>query len=365
MIEGADHLVIQVQRLHEKADAGLYTGVAGFGMTALRVWKATGKKKYKRAAETCLQHLLNAKQVKDKYKGSDACHFNGVTDIISGSAGICSFLLAAHVELESDEALSLAAQVCDGLLLDGIPLQSKNGRRMLRWRTSDDWEREYPNFSHGTAGVCWTLMLVDAQLKANASDHRRYNGRFLDAAIAGGNYLHSIANSAVSNRGLIFHHSPGGERLFYLGWCHGPAGTAKVLQQLSEVTGDQRFERLSQLGNAALLDHQLSRRRTMGFWNNVGLCCGSAGVAKHLKRVYDRTEDPQMLAECRRLTDDILGRAERIELPTGKTGLRWMNAEHRVKPNELKAQTGLMQGASGVGIWLLEMHELEQRTAKK
>jgi hypothetical protein len=38
--------------------------------------------------------------------------------------------------------------------------------------------------------------------------------------------------------------------------------------------------------------------------------------------------------------------AARIETPGGK-GLRWVQAEHRVRPELLVAQTGYMQGAAG------------------
>ena len=30
-------------------------------------------------------------------------------------------------------------------------------------------------------------------------------------------------------------------------------------------------------------------------------------------------------------------------------------AEHRVQPELLQAQTGLMQGAAGIGLWLLHL----------
>jgi hypothetical protein len=36
-------------------------------------------------------------------------------------------------------------------------------------------------------------------------------------------------------------------------------------------------------------------------------------------------------------------------------GLRWVQAEHRVRPELLVAQTGYMQGAAGIGMWLLRL----------
>ncbi|HUX08948.1 MAG TPA: hypothetical protein VMX35_16740 [Acidobacteriota bacterium] len=36
-------------------------------------------------------------------------------------------------------------------------------------------------------------------------------------------------------------------------------------------------------------------------------------------------------------------------------GMKWVQAEHRVRPELLVAQTGLMQGAAGIGITLLQI----------
>jgi hypothetical protein len=36
-------------------------------------------------------------------------------------------------------------------------------------------------------------------------------------------------------------------------------------------------------------------------------------------------------------------------------GLKWVQAENRVSPNVVLAQTGLMQGAAGVGLAMLRL----------
>jgi hypothetical protein len=41
-------------------------------------------------------------------------------------------------------------------------------------------------------------------------------------------------------------------------------------------------------------------------------------------------------------------------------GLKWIQAEHRVRPDFLVAQTGLMQGAAGIGLWLLKLDSFEK-----
>jgi len=40
--------------------------------------------------------------------------------------------------------------------------------------------------------------------------------------------------------------------------------------------------------------------------------------------------------------------------------VRWIQAEHRVKPELLVAQTGYMQGAAGIGMLFLHLDALER-----
>jgi hypothetical protein len=49
----------------------------------------------------------------------------------------------------------------------------------------------------------------------------------------------------------------------------------------------------------------------------------------------------------------------------GKKGLKWIQAEHRVRPDFLVAQTGLMQGAAGIGLWLLKLDAFEKEKKEK
>jgi hypothetical protein len=46
-------------------------------------------------------------------------------------------------------------------------------------------------------------------------------------------------------------------------------------------------------------------------------------------------------------------------------GMKWVQAEHRTRPELLIAQTGLMQGASGIGLFLLHLDAFEQRKRPK
>ena len=82
----------------------------------------------------------------------------------------------------------------------------------------------------------------------------------------------------------------------------------------------------------------------------MGQCCGSAGLGEFFLRRYEEGGEARDLSYCTRIAADLASRAE----PVGE-GVRWVQAEHRVQPELLQAQTGLMQGAAGIGLWLLHL----------
>jgi lantibiotic modifying enzyme len=87
----------------------------------------------------------------------------------------------------------------------------------------------------------------------------------------------------------------------------------------------------------------------------VSQCCGSAGVAQFFLDLYAVTKDATYLQFSKKMSADLLARGTRDE-----KGLRWAQAEHRVRPELLIAQTGYMQGAAGIGMWLLRLDAAEQ-----
>ena len=95
-------------------------------------------------------------------------------------------------------------------------------------------------------------------------------------------------------------------------------------------------------------------RRSDGYWNNISQCCGSAGVGEFFLALHSVSPDRAHLAVAQRAAQDVLGRATEEG-----DGLKWIQAEHRVRPDLLVAQTGLMQGAAGVGLFLLRLDAAE------
>ena len=344
---GADALLAA---LPDGKQPGLYTGIAGLGFTLGEVYGATKDPKYREGVQTVTRML--GERAAEQGAG---VHWGPVNDITGGTAGIGLFLLHAGRMLNDRNPISLATRAANQLLQLGI---AEHGG--LKWQMAPNSPRLMPNFSHGTAGIAYFLARVYEETK---------DKNYLDAALAGAKYLQAIAKTD-GDICLIQHNQPDGLDMYYLGWCHGPVGTARLWYQLAKVTGDKQWLSWVDRSANALLLSGIPEKRTPGFWNNVSQCCGSAGVAQFFLDLHNAgiasdpasrsdpayRSGPGYLAFAKKMTDDLLARGTRDE-----KGLRWVQAEHRVQPQLLIAQTGYMQGAAGIGMWLLRLDAAESK----
>jgi lantibiotic modifying enzyme len=333
---GADHLLAILDS--EKPQSGLYTGVAGVGFVLGEVYRATRDSKYLDGVRRSVEIL----QRTARQQGAGV-EWTPVTDIISGSAGTGLYLLHAASELKMAGAKDLAVRAGKRLIELG---QAEAGG--TKWPMSPGMARLMPNFSHGTAGIAYFL----ARLYEETGDRI-----FLDSAIAGARYLQAVAKTD-GDMCLIFHHEPeaDGKDLYYLGYCHGPVGTARLWYQLSKVTRDKEWMEWVHKSARGVMKSGIPEQQTPGFWNNVGQCCGSAGVAEFFLNLHRLTGVREYLSFSERVTAQLQASATRDE-----RGMFWVHAEHRVRPQETAAQTGWMQGAAGIGGWLLRLDASQQR----
>lgn len=324
---GADHLLATFAG---EKECGLYVGIAGIGFALTETFTATGDAKYRQGALQCAR-LLGERATRIG-KGIE---WNDTTDIVAGGAGIGLFLLYAARELNEPSFRDLAIEDARRLIELGQP--EKNG---MKWKMTPSFARLMPNFSHGTAGIAYFLATVYQETKKS---------EFLDAALAGAKYLQAVAKTD-DDACLVFHNEPEGRDRFYLGWCHGPVGTARLFYRLYLVTGDRVWMDWVNKAARGILRSGIPEKQTPGFWNNVSQCCGSAGVAEFFLSLHRITRDPAYLDFSKRVTGQLLAKATR-----DREGMRWIQAEHRVKPDLLVAQTGYMQGAAGIGMLLLHL----------
>ncbi|MBL8843727.1 MAG: hypothetical protein JNL90_19555 [Planctomycetes bacterium] len=347
---GADELLARLPASARPGEpSGLWTGLAGSGATLLEAGRLLAEPRYVAGALRVVALLQQAAEL-----AGHGVEWSPVTDVIDGNAGIGLFLLAAHEQTGDPLALELALRT--GRRLEQLSRREPIGRS---WEMEPGFARVMPNFAHGTAGIAYFLARL-----AEASGEER----FLDAARDGADHLLALADR--SNGGCqIGHHSPGGEELHYLGWCHGPAGSGRLFAQLARQCATKR-DAAQRYGDAArgalqsLLDSGLPAELP-GFWNNVGQCCGSAGVIEFLLELaasdvvaINAAERELAMQLARRLADDLLARGRR-----DPRGLSFPHAEQRTRPDAIEAQCGYMQGAAGIGLALLHLGAVTERVA--
>ena len=328
--QGGAYLVAETARRGPAVGAGLYTGLAGLA-TSYRTLEAT-----KVGPQWGDASRKAAKSLADMAKRSpDGAEWLDSNDIVSGTAGIGLFLVDASVKWKDNALADLAVQAGRKLLKAGQPAEGG-----LMWFPGSSTARNYPNFSHGTSGVAFFLATLYQQSKDKA---------FLDGAIAGAKYLDAVATKRTGAR-AIFHVTGGGEDRFYLSWCHGPVGTARLYHRLQQITGDKQWGQIVDELTAWVVTSGAPVQQSAGYWNNISQCCGAVGIGQYC--IDLARHRPTLAADKIR---ELVVATTRAKATDDATGLRWVQAENRVSPDNVVAQTGFMQGAAGVGTFFLQL----------
>ena len=337
---GGERMNAEVRRAGDGFDSGLYTGLAGVAATYQVLAAANVGPQWSVLARQASRELTTRAKVLD-----EGVEWSASNDIISGTAGIGLLLLDAAARYQDDTAADFAAQAGRRLLKTGVPAEGG----LMWFPGSTARGANYPNFSHGTSGVAYFLATLYQRTKDRA---------FLDGALAGAKYLDAIATRKPGAR-AIFHVTGGGENRFYLSWCHGPVGTARLFYRLHQISGDAAWSQWIDELTGWVIASGAPEEQSAGYWNNISQCCGNVGIgqycidlARHLPSVLTRTGTGSLRD---RVVKNTLSRATDDE-----TGLRWIQAENRVSPESLAAQTGFMQGAAGVGTFFLQLDALSR-----
>lgn len=329
---GADFLLYYLPEKKLGLDeVGLYTGLAGVCYTLEKVYEITKAERFK-VGLSKYHNLLMSKAI--SYDNAVDWRY---TDIVYGASGIGLYLLNST---QQATARKNAVKTARGLLLDQL-----GAKKEFRWYMDTAMvKRDYymPNFSHGTAGVCYFLTRLYTVTNEK---------EFLNAALAGASHLETIENKDA----WIYHHDKDeGKDLFYLSWCHGPAGTVRLYYELYKITKDGKWLDKIKRSAQALMVCGIPEKQTSGFWNNVGPCCGSAGIAEFFLELYKIFKDPAYLNFSKHVTENLLQRAT-----SEGEAIFWKQAENRREASLILAQTGYMQGAAGIAMWLLHLDAFE------
>ena len=342
----------------DKFLCSIFEGWASYVFVFNEIADATGDDAFRDMAIHCLDRL-HASSVErgngiawvEPMPFSDIHGFEGereIYDLTVGAAGAGLVMIYAHEHGLHDSALAWAQKVADRLLEVAEPTEQG-----MTWGLMNDMPFQFtaPNFAHGGAGVAYFL--------ARLYEHCP-NTAYLDAAIAGARHLQAIAHRCDGGGHLIYHTAEGDQDRFYLGQCHGPAGTARLFYVLSHVTKDPSWDAWGHSLMEGLMQTGIPETRTDGLWNNVSQCCGDAGIGDYALFLYRQTGETNYLAFAERIAAGLRDRAE----PIGD-GLCWPQAEHRARPDFIEAQSGYMQGAAGIGSFFLHLHGVKNQSSIK
>ena len=203
-----------------------------------------------------------------------------------------------------------------------------------------------PNFEFGTAGVAYVM----ARLYQETGDDR-----FLEAARQGEANIEALA-TVQGDSALLFFREPDMTDLYYLGYCGGPVGTARLPYVLHRITGEQHYLDWTEKFAHGVMTSGAPEKQTPGLWNVVCQCCGTAGILDFITSLWIATGKTEYRDYARRVADVTLSRG--IDLD-GK-GARWYQAWTRVTPWDVTAETGYMIGAAGVGSAALRLYLAEE-----
>tara|TARA_R110002072_G_scaffold1780_10_gene14822 strand:+ start:45549 stop:46856 length:1308 start_codon:yes stop_codon:yes gene_type:complete len=345
-----DDLLAYVQELaagEKFVTCGFFSGWPGYVFTLYELFKLSDEKKYLQGAELALARLTEqASELGAGIGWVEAIPFSDITgikgereliDFSVGAAGAGLIYTYAHRNGFGDNPLQRAIQTADRLLEVG---EDKGDGTEWLMMVDMAFPFSAPNFAHGSAGVGYFF----ADLYKETKDER-----YLSAAISAANYV--MAKTHQQDKGFLVCHTEeeNPARTFYLGVCHGPAGTGRLMFLLSELTGDKKYFNWLEANFLGLESTGAPEVRSRGLWQNHGQCCGDAGIGDYALYLFNETKNPHYLEFAERVA------AHMVEIANTSEGLSWDQAEHRGQPDFLERQTGYMQGAAGIGSFLVHL----------
>jgi lantibiotic modifying enzyme len=319
----------------EAPDLSLYTGLSGIA-TALRTWADVAGEAESRDAAGQL--------VSDIARGAGSEPDRGVRDLLEGDAGVLATLVAYGGANARPAASMLADRlVASASWADGQPDWPAPTSESGGPCEPGDLVSK-PNFSHGAAGIAFALAAASGPLR---------RPDLLEVAAATGERLVRLGTRPDGTIAVPYRRpadvSDPQPQVSY-GWCHGPVGTLRLFELLDRLQPGQGWGKAAAACRGAVRGSGLPVRRYPGFWDNLGQCCGTAGVGEMALDRYQDTAVAEWLSWADDLAEDVLN--QRV---SDSHGTRWSHTEYRAEPPELPPAVGWMQGTAGIAGWLLRL----------
>lgn len=338
----ADRLLLALQDTAtydgDERRASLYNGAPGIGVALMQVWEDTEDPRYAAGIERVLA-LLDEWRIDD----SNGAHWSEkYDDLLFGNTGTVLFLADA-AKVRGDAALAAVAH--DGARY--LVSRARCDGQQCHWLFRHDKDFNLPNFSHGTAGVAYTLATV-AEL-VDEPDLRV-------AASRGLGYLQVIAKRDDGQLAIPYGWgSDSWVGLYEFGWAHGLAGTALALQRLMQTGIDVEQA-------CTMLDHVRATLASIGLPGApdepfaepsmpLDYRFGRAGVLSLLSELTLTHPHDRKAALVRdAIVEQIISSAVRDE------GIAYWEVEAPAfMGGGRQKYTGLLHGAAGIGLVLLRV----------
>ncbi|MDR2987067.1 MAG: hypothetical protein LBV34_19740, partial [Nocardiopsaceae bacterium] len=330
----ADHdagvVAAELESEADRPDLSLYTGLGGVA-AALHMWAQVSGDDEVELEARALARTMAARAAAEG--GQLAWN-----ELISGLAGIMLVLVTLGDQSVRKDASDLADQLlARAQWIDGLP----------DWFPRHDLRAFHPNFSHGLAGIGFAFAVAGRALgRADLIDVATFAARRL------------VQLGTQPDGTLLVQHSiplSSPQAPVSYGWCHGPTGTLRLFTELDQIQPEAGWRQYAQAGRQAVRSSGLPARLYPGFWDNLGQCCGTAGVGEMALDSYQQTGDKDWLAWAETLAVDVLNRSINDE-----SGVRWGHTEHQQDPPELEPGVGFMQGTAGIASWLLRLSRVQR-----
>ena len=147
--------------------------------------------------------------------------------------------------------------------------------------------------------------------------------------------------------------------LFYLGYCHGPAGTNRFYYELYKFSGDAKYRHEIEELVKGLEATGAPEKRSAGYWNTENICCGTAGLLNMYLGLWAAFGEEHDLEYARRCAKVLMDTAVFEDGADGGQA-SWKFALDRVAPERLSTPIGFLDGAAGIGSVLLQMARAER-----
>ncbi len=318
------------------------TGLAGTAFTLAQVALATGDPAYDAIAREITELIVS-----EATRVGEGIEWIGAPTVGFGDGGILLYLLWAAKHF-NDPRYVETATLAGRRIVEVAEPDSRGGLKWLHPHIQGFIPVDgvyMPNFELGTAGVAYLLARLWQETKIQ---------QFLDFALAGAAHVQILA-TVKDDAALLFYREPDLTDIYYLGYCHGPVGTARLFYKLFEIFENPGYLDWTERFARGITTSGAPEHETPGLWNVVCQCCGTAGIADFFTSLWVATGKEEHHAFARRVADETLRR----EGPESHVG-RWYQAWTRVKPDDLAAESGYMIGAAGVGSAMLHLSLAEE-----